>query len=359
MSRALQLAGRGLYTTHPNPRVGCVLVKNNSIVGEGWHRKTGEAHAEILALQAAGNAAHGADCYVTLEPCSHTGRTPPCTDAIIRAGIKRVIMAMPDPNPVVGGTGCAELEKHGIRTESGLLESESRALNIGFDYRMRMGRPYIRCKLAMSVDGRTAMADGTSQWITGPAARLDVQKWRARSSAIVTGKDTVQKDDPALDVREVDTGGRQPLRVVLDRQLKISLEARLFSRAGDVVVYTVSPCPEREKSYLDAGRNIVRIDGSGGKDFLLAVFSHLAREHEINEVLVECGSTLSGSLMQAGLLDELIIYMAPVLLGDNARPLLHLPGIKKMQDKIEMEFFDSRMIGEEMRIILKRVKREA
>jgi len=359
MSRALRLARRGLYTTHPNPRVGCVLVKNNDIIGEGWHRKTGEAHAEILALQAAGNAARDADCYVTLEPCCHTGRTSPCTNAIIEAGIKRVIMAMTDPNPAVSGSGSEQLEQHGILAETGLLESPARALNVGFDYRMRKGRPYIRCKLAMSLDGRTAMAEDTSQWITAAEARLDVQKWRAQSSAILTGSGTVGIDDPGLDVRDVDTAGRQPLRVVLDRRLTISDKAKLFSRTGDVIIYTVSPCPDREKAFLSAGMQIVRIDGSGGKDYLMGVFSHLAREHEINEVLVECGPTLSGSLMEAGLLDELIVYVAPVLLGDSARPLFHLPAIKKMQDKIGLQMIDSRMIGNDMRIILKPVKRES
>ena len=224
---------------------------------------------------------------------------------------------------------------------------------------MRRGRPYIRCKLAMSLDGRTAMADGTSQWITAAEARLDVQKWRAQSSAILTGSGTVGNDDPGLDVRDVDTAGRQPLRVVLDRRLTISDKANLFSRAGDVIIYTVSPCPDREKAFLNAGMQIVRIDGSGGKDYLMGVFSHLAREHEINEVLVECGPTLSGSLMEAGLIDELIVYVAPVLLGDSSRPLFHLPAIKKMQDKIGLQMIDSRMIGNDMRIILKPVQQNA
>lgn len=359
MSRAMQLAKHGLYTTHPNPRVGCVLVKNNRIIGEGWHRKTGAEHAEIHALQDAGNQARDADCYVTLEPCSHTGRTPPCTNAILEAGIKRVVMAMTDPNPVVSGNGgITQLQQHGIRTETGLLEDQAQALNIGFVYRMQKGRPYIRCKLAMSLDGRTALADGTSQWITGPEARRDVQKWRARSSAIVTGIGTVLKDDPGLDVREVDTAGRQPLRVVLDRRLRIGKDAKLFTRPGSAIVYTVSPCPEREEAYAAGGMHIVRIDGSGGRDFLEGVFRHLAREHEINEVLVECGPTLAGSLMQAGLIDELIVYMAPVLLGDEARSLLHLPGIKTMADKEQLEFTDIRMIGGDMRFILKPVKRE-
>jgi diaminohydroxyphosphoribosylaminopyrimidine deaminase/5-amino-6-(5-phosphoribosylamino)uracil reductase len=356
MSRALQLARRGLYTTHPNPRVGCVIVKDGRTISEGWHRQTGGPHAEVHALNLAGEQAKGADCYVTLEPCVHTGKTPPCTDAVIAAGIKRVIVAATDPNPKVSGKGIDALHKAGIVTEAGLLQAQAQALNPGFEMRMRHGRPYVRCKLAMSMDGRTAMADGASKWITGDAARADVQRLRAQSSAIVTGINTVLADDPSLTVRGVDILGRQPLRVVLDRRLKIPKEAKLFSEPGETMVFTVYGCPDRENAMIKANRPVIRVSSSGEKDFLLGVMRYLAKEKEINEVLVESGPTLAGSLLQAGLVDELIIYVAPLLLGHEAKALLNLPGIKSMTDKIRLQFADVRMVGKDMRITLTPVK---
>jgi len=355
MSRALQLARRGLYTAHPNPRVGCVIVKNKQIIAEGWHQQTGGPHAEVHALNIAGDKAHGADCYVTLEPCVHTGKTPPCTDAIIAAGIKRVVIATTDPNPKVSGKGVSALNQTGINTKTGLMQTQAQALNPGFEMRMRKGRPYVRCKLGMSVDGRTAMADGKSQWITGEAARSDVQRLRAQSSAVLTGINTVLADDPSLTVREIDTLDRQPLRIILDRHLKIPVKAKLFSQPGETLVFTVYGCPDKEKALKKAGRPVIRIDGSGEKDFLLGVLHYLAREKEVNEILVESGPTLAGSLLQAGLVDELIIYMAPVLLGHEAKALLNLSGIKSLDSRMKLEFTDTRMVGQDLKIILKPV----
>ena len=353
MSRALQLARRGLYTTHPNPRVGCVLVNNDEIIAEGWHEYSGGPHAEINALNKAGKPARGAECYVTLEPCVHTGKTPPCTDALVNAGIGRVIIAAIDPNPAVAGKGMEQLTQHGIKVAAGLLQQQAQDLNCGFYTRMQKGRPYVRCKLAMSLDARTAMADGTSQWITGAAARQDVQRLRAQSAAILTGINTVLTDNPGLNVRDIDTGDRQPLRVILDRELRIPKDATVLQAPGEAVVFTVYGCPDREKTLLQAGVQVIRINGSGEKDFLVGVMRFLAKERQINEVLVECGPTLAGSLLLAGLLDELIVYMAPVLLGDKARALFNLPGLDSIKDKIQFKFCDIRMVGQDFRITLK------
>jgi diaminohydroxyphosphoribosylaminopyrimidine deaminase / 5-amino-6-(5-phosphoribosylamino)uracil reductase len=355
MSHALQLARRGLYTTHPNPRVGCILVSNNEIIAEGWHEYSGGPHAEVNALNNAKKATTGVDCYVTLEPCVHTGKTPPCTDAIISAGIRRVVIADLDPNPVIAGKGVAQLEQHGITVNTGLLQQQVQDLNCGFYTRMQSGRPYVRCKLAMSLDARTAMADGTSQWITGDAARRDVQHYRAQSAAILTGIDTVLTDDPGLNVRDINAGNRLSLRVILDRQLRTPKNAKILRLPGESIVFTVYGCPDREQALVTAGVQVIRIDSSGEKDFLTGVMRYLAKERQINEVLVECGATLAGSLMQAGLVDELILYMAPVLLGHKARPLFNLPGLDSIDDKIQFEYCDIRMIGKDCRIILKPV----
>ena len=358
MSRALQLARRGLYTTHPNPRVGCVIVRDKKIIAEGWHQQTGGAHAEVHALNIAGDKARGSDCYVTLEPCVHTGKTPPCTDAIISAEIKRVIIAATDPNPKVAGKGMDALNQAGISTEVGLMQTQARALNAGFEMRMRKGRPYVRCKLGMSLDGRTALANGESKWITGDASRADVQRLRAQSSAILTGINTVLADDPSLLVRGIDTLGRQPLRIILDRRLKIPKEAKLFSQPGETLVFTVYGCPDKERAMVKAGRPVIRIDGSGEKDFLQGVLQYLAKEKEVNEILVESGPTLAGNLLQAGLVDELVIYMAPVLLGQEAKALLNLAGIHSMDARTKLEYTDTRMVGQDFRITLKPVKSE-
>lgn len=345
MRRALELAAQGMNTTHPNPRVGCVLVNDGHIVGEGWHRKAGEPHAEVHALRAAGERARGATAYVTLEPCSHFGRTPPCADALLEAGIAEVVVALSDPNPAVNGAGLARLQAAGINVRSGLLEAEALMLNAGFVKRMREGLPLVRVKLGASLDGRTALANGVSQWITSEAARRDVQYWRARSSAILTGIGTVLADDPQLNVRlpDIDMAGRQPLRVVLDSQLRIPITTRLCATEG-TLVFTTQPALSRGAAEVVSWQ----ADPQGGIE-LRSMLQELARRG-CNEVLVEAGPTLAGRLLELGLADELLMYVAPVLLGDAARPLLRLPMIESMQDRIELELQDMQGVGPDLRL---------
>ncbi|MBU1190253.1 MAG: bifunctional diaminohydroxyphosphoribosylaminopyrimidine deaminase/5-amino-6-(5-phosphoribosylamino)uracil reductase RibD [Gammaproteobacteria bacterium] len=350
MARALQLAERGLYTTDPNPRVGCVLVRDGVIVGEGWHERAGEAHAEIHALRAAGDLARGATAYVTLEPCCHQGRTPPCTDALIAAGVAEVVVAMQDPNPQVAGGGLAKLQAAGMKTRSGVLSAQAEALNPGFISRMRRGRPFVRCKLAMSLDGRTAMASGESKWITGAEARADVQRLRARSAAIMTGIGTVLADDPSLNVRlDEAEAPRQPLRVVLDHQLRTPPTARMLSLPGTTLIFAVSEAETPRAALLAAGAEIVLLEPQAGQMQLADVLEVLAMR-DINEVLVEAGATLNGALLAAGLIDELVIYMAPQLLGDGARGLFHLPGLERMAQKRRLDIQDIRKVGQDWRI---------
>jgi diaminohydroxyphosphoribosylaminopyrimidine deaminase / 5-amino-6-(5-phosphoribosylamino)uracil reductase len=349
MARALQLAAQGLYTTHPNPRVGCVMVRAGNIVGEGWHMRAGEPHAEIHALAQAGAQAQGATVYVTLEPCCHQGRTPPCTDTLIEAGVARVVAAMIDPNPNVAGQGLARLAAAGIATENGVLQAQAEALNAGFIMRMRERRPYVRCKLAMSVDGRTAMASGESKWITSDAAREDVQRLRASSAAILTGIGTVLADDPALTVR-AEGVVRQPLRVVADSQLRISPQARLLKQPGrTLIVSTAQNAARCADLACDNVTVSVQSERSGQVDLAL-LMQTLAVDHEINEVLVEAGPTFNGALLNAGLIDEVIIYMAPHLMGDAARGLFHLPGLQQMSQRIALEIQDIRAVGRDWRI---------
>lgn len=349
MVRALRLAERGLYTTDPNPRVGCVLVRDGEIVGEGWHERAGGPHAEIRALTQAGERARGATAYVTLEPCCHHGRTPPCSDALIRAGVTRVVAAMADPNPRVAGQGLAQLAAAGMAVESGVLQAQAEALNPGFIMRMRRGRPFVRCKLAMSLDGRTAMASGESKWITAEAARHDVQHLRARSSAIMTGIGTVLADDPSLTVRLEGVDTRQPLRVVVDSRLRIPPKARLLDAPGRTMIATAAQEPLRDAALIRDNVSIMaRPAPQGGVD-LSAVMAYLA-EQEVNEVLVEAGPTLSGALLQAELIDELIIYMAPHLMGGAARGLFHLPELVSMDQRIGLEILDIRAVGRDWRI---------
>ena len=348
MAQAIQLAKQGLYTTHPNPRVGCVIVNNGQVVGTGYHIKAGGAHAEVHALQMAGDKARGATAYVTLEPCCHHGRTPPCTDALIRAGVARVIAAMPDPNPLVAGNGIQQLTNHDIETEVGLLEQQAHDLNIGYIHRMKLRRPYVRCKLAMSLDGRTAMANGDSKWITGDAARTDVQHFRAQSSVIVTGAGTVLADDPSMTVR-LDGVSRQPLRVIIDSNLSTPVTAKILKPPGNAVILTCSDDETAIQELKTAGTNVVVVDKSRGRVNLSAVFDYLI-EQNVNEVLLETGATLSGAMLQAGLIDELIIYIAPVLMGDGARGLFKLPGLEQMADRIELKIKDVRQIGNDLRI---------
>ena len=348
MARAIQLAARGLYTTDPNPRVGCVIVKNGQVIGEGWHVRAGEAHAEIHALQQAGEQAQGATAYVSLEPCCHHGKTPPCSDALIAAQVARVVVAMQDPNPRVAGNGMRQLQAAGIQVELGLLEAQAKALNPGFIQRMQMRRPYVRNKLAMSLDGRTAMADGESKWITGDAARQDVQRLRARSSAIMTGVGTVLADDPALTVRLADTE-RQPLRVIIDSNLSTPLTARLLKEPGETLIMTVNSDPDLQASLRDAGAEVVQIGNAGQDVDLKLVLANLA-ERNINEVLLETGATLSGAMLEAQLINEMVFYMAPLLMGDAARGLYRLPQLQQMADRIELDIQDVRPVGKDLRI---------
>ena len=359
MAQAIRLAGKGLYTTDPNPRVGCVLVQGQEVVGEGWHVRAGAGHAEVHALQAAADRAKGATAYVTLEPCSHHGRTPPCCEALIEAGVSRVVVAMPDPNPRVAGEGLARLQAAGIAVESGLLQTQAEALNPGFLMRMREGRPYVRAKLAMSLDGRTAMASGESQWITAAAARHDVHRLRARSSAIVTGIGTVLHDDPSLTVRLPDDAGQYgelPLRVVLDSQLQMSPQAKMLSQSGPVRVMTLNAETPKAETLRAAGAEVIQVAAKGSRIDLAAMLRQLAAD-ERNEVLLEAGATLSGAMLQAGLVDELVIYMAPLLMGDSACGLLHLPGLENMADRIELEITDIRAVGHDWRITARALER--
>ncbi|MDH3900649.1 MAG: bifunctional diaminohydroxyphosphoribosylaminopyrimidine deaminase/5-amino-6-(5-phosphoribosylamino)uracil reductase RibD [Gammaproteobacteria bacterium] len=352
MARALHLAARGLYTTDPNPRVGCVLVNDGRIVGEGWHAYAGGPHAEINALARAGAGAAGATAYVTLEPCCHQGRTPPCTEALIKAGVQRVVFAMRDPNPQVTGAGGSALQAAGIEVLSGVLAVEASRLNPGFELRMRAGRPWVRCKLAMSLDGRTSMASGESQWITGSAARRDVHHLRARSSAIMTGIDTVLADDPSLTARLEDdryAEVRQPLRVILDSRLRLPATARLLDMPGDTLVFTGMDASTERVRFGHVAVSVITVPVKSGRLDLVAVLQHLG-SLEINEVHVEAGATLSGALLQAGLVDELVIYMAPHLMGDTARGLFSLPGLDSMADRIQLAIADIRAVGQDWRI---------
>ena len=351
MARALQLAKLGLYTTDPNPRVGCVIVRDGQVVGEGWHRRAGEPHAEIHALVAAGSQARGATAYVTLEPCCHHGRTPPCSEALVRAGITRVVVAMSDPNPRVARQGIAELEKAGIRVDIGLLQAESERLNPGFIARMTRGRPYLRVKLAASLDGRTALANGESKWITSEAARADVQRLRARSSAILTGIGTVLADDPSLTVRDFDID-RQPLRVVVDPRLRMRPAARMLTLPGATLVVTSEEHANDVAALRAAGADVFCLPVVSKRLNLKLLLEHLATR-EVNEVLVEAGATLCGELLRAGLVDELVLYLAPHLLGSGARGLFNVPGLEDMADRVALDIQDVRAIGKDWRITAK------
>ncbi len=353
MARALQLARRGLYTTTPNPRVGCVVVRDGRVVGEGWHEKAGAPHAEINALAAAGAQAEGAAVYISLEPCVHHGRTPPCTDALIAARVARVVAAMRDPNPLVAGRGLAALESAGIAAESGLLEGEARELNIGFAARMTRGRPWVRMKLAASLDGKTALLNGKSRWITGPAARRDGHAWRARACAVLTGIGTVRDDDPQLTVREVATP-RQPLRVIVDSRLEMPPGAKVLAGGGTLVAAAVRN-DAGMRVLQDQGAEIVVLPNAAGKVELGGLMRELGRRG-INEVHVEAGFRLNGSLLREGLVDELVIYLAPHLIGDAARGMFDLPGLEDLGGRRELEIRDLRMVGGDIRIIARVTK---
>lgn len=348
MAEALRLAAMGLYTATPNPRVGCVIVRDGEAVGTGWHEKTGGPHAEVLALRAAGARARGATAYVSLEPCSHHGRTPPCVDALIEAGVARVVAAMQDPNSQVAGSGFAALRAAGIAVESGLMQDEARALNAGFVARMSRGRPWLRMKIAASLDGRTALANGKSQWITGPEARRDGHAWRARACALLTGIGTVRDDDPQLDVREVETS-RQPLKVVVDSRLQLPLSAKLLAR-GKVLVAAAVDDRIAITALQDKGAEVVLLPNAQGKVELTELMRELARR-ELNEVQVEAGYKLNGSLLGAGLVDELLLYLAPSILGDSACAMFNLPELTDLAQKRLVQFADVQTIGSDLRIL--------
>lgn len=346
MARALQLARQGLYTTSPNPRVGCVIVKGDVVVGEGWHERAGEPHAEINALRQAGESARDATAYVTLEPCSHRGRTGPCSDALVEAGIKRLVVAQTDPNPQVDSID--KLGDAGVDVETGLMSEDAEALNPGFNKRMRDGLPFVRCKIASSTDGRTAMASGESQWITSEAARQDVQRWRARSCAILTGSGTVIADDPSLNQR-YDESGRQPLRVVVDSRLRVSPDARCLTLAGPSVVATISGHDEKAEAMRQHGVDVENVEADdNGQCDLRAVLKMLA-QREINEVHVEAGPALNGALLTAGLIDELLIYQASHIMGGEARGMFNINDLGRMDQRIALTRIELRLVGDDLR----------
>ncbi|MDY0919438.1 bifunctional diaminohydroxyphosphoribosylaminopyrimidine deaminase/5-amino-6-(5-phosphoribosylamino)uracil reductase RibD [Pseudomonas viridiflava] len=357
MARALELARKGLYSTHPNPRVGCVIVREGQIVGEGWHALAGEPHAEVHALRQAGEQAGGATAYVTLEPCSHHGRTPPCADALVNAGVTRVVASMQDPNPEVAGRGLLRLMTAGIAVQCGVLEAEARALNKGFIKRMETGQPYVRVKLAMSLDGRTAMASGESQWITGPEARSAVQRLRAQSSVVLTGADTVLADKARLTVRPDELGlnaeltalaaARAPLRVLIDGRLRVPLDAPFF-QAGSALVATCAAASARGR-YHDEGHEIVAMADSAGHVDLRKLLTELGTRG-VNEVLVEAGPRLAGAFTRLGLVDEFQIFIAGKFLGSSARPLLDLP-LAQMSEALELNIVEMRAVGNDWRVI--------
>jgi diaminohydroxyphosphoribosylaminopyrimidine deaminase/5-amino-6-(5-phosphoribosylamino)uracil reductase len=347
MAQALRLAHKGLYSTSPNPRVGCVLVRESRVVGTGWHERAGAPHAEINALATAGDAARGATAYVTLEPCGHHGRTPPCTEALIKAGIARLVAAMEDPNPLVSGGGCAKLHAAGVEVQTGLMANEARTLNIGFIARMARERPWVRAKIAASIDGKTALNSGASQWITSEAARRDGHRLRARSCAILTGVGSVLADNPRLTVRHLQTA-RQPQRVVVDSRLEIPVDAKLLRGDGELI-FTAVASEGTIGELQQVGARVIVLPGENDQVDLAAMMRKLA-EFEINEVLVEAGSRLNGALITAGLVDELVIYLAPYLIGDVARSMLRLPELADLDAKRALWVEDVRMVGPDIRI---------
>lgn len=351
MAHALHLAASGLYTTQPNPRVGCVIAQGDTVVGTGWHQRAGEPHAEVFALREAGTRARGATAYVTLEPCAHHGRTPPCADALVAAGVSRVVVAAEDPFPQVNGRGMTRLREAGITVESGLMREAARELNIGFFSRIERGRPFVRLKMAMSLDGRTALANGASAWITGEPARADVQRWRARSSAILSGSGTVLADNPRLTVRL--PGGepfQAPLRVVLDRQLRIAGAMHVLDgSAPTLLLHAAGETPAGTS--VDVHQATAPLNADGRFD-LHAVLELLAAL-DVNEVHVEAGARLGGALFEAGLVDEVLLYVAPVFLGNDAHPLLALPRLETMAERWRLQVVEQRAIGADWRLRLR------
>lgn len=366
MARAIQLADQGRFSTQPNPRVGCVIVRDGEMVGEGFHVRAGEGHAEVNALRMAGDQAQGATAYVTLEPCSHFGKTPPCAEALKSAGVARVVSAMVDPNPQVAGRGIRILQDAGVDASHGLLETEAKALNPGFIKRMEQGLPYVRVKTASSLDGRTAMQSGESQWITGPDARSDVQRLRAQSSAIVTGVDSILHDDSSLTVREQElqldnatlAAEKQPLRVVMDSQLRMPLQAKILTQPGRTLIATLSDDAERIAQLEAAGAEVMSFDAENGRVSVTALLQYLASAEQCNELLVETGATLAGAFITAGVVDELVVYQAMTLMGSDARPMYELP-YTQMAQQIRLQLLDSRMLGDDLKLILRPVLAES
>ncbi len=349
MARALELARRGIYSARPNPMVGCVIARADRIIAEGWHEQAGEHHAEINALNAAGEAARGATVYVTLEPCAHHGRTPPCADALIAAGVARVVAAMADPFPEVAGRGLARLAEAGVETEVGLMAAAAKAVNEGFILRVTHGRPFVRLKVAASLDGATAMKSGESHWITGPEAREDVQRLRAQAGAVMTGIGTVLADDPSLNVRSAALAkvAAQPLRVVLDSRLRMPPGARMLAVPGSTLICCAA---ERDaRGLAEAGAEIRAFPGAGGRVVVPAVLEYLAGR-EINDVLVEAGPTLGGHLLQSSLVDELVVYQAPHIMGGETRPMFDTPGWRHLADRRALDIRDARRVGADTRI---------
>ena len=347
MAQALRLAEQGLYTTMPNPRVGCVIVKNDKVIGEGAHVKAGEPHAEVLALRQAGERAKDATAYVTLEPCSHFGKTPPCADALVHAGVAKVIVAMQDPNPLVSGTGLAYLAAQGIEIQSGLMQAQAIELNPGFISRMTKNSPFVRSKIAASLDGKTALTNGESQWITGKAARMDVQHWRARSCAIMTGIGTILSDNPSLNVRDIELD-RQPLKVIVDSQLRTPINSKVLQNGRTLLAFAIDAQDKAEKLF-DAGAELLCIPNNENKVCLKTLLSHLASQ-QINEVLVEGGEGLNGALLAAGLVDELLIYYAPKLMGSAAKGMFVMPAFTNMNQALNLQILDVRQFGTDIRL---------
>jgi diaminohydroxyphosphoribosylaminopyrimidine deaminase/5-amino-6-(5-phosphoribosylamino)uracil reductase len=358
MRRCFALARQALPWCRPNPGVGCVLVRDGAVVGEGHTQVAGKEHAEIMALHAAGNRARGATAYVSLEPCAHHGRTGPCAEALVAAGVTRVVYALGDPNPLVNGKGLEMLRAAGVVVEGPLLAEEAEQINPGFTKRMHAGLPYVRMKLAMSLDGRTAMASGESKWITSEAARGDVQLLRAQSCAILTGGGTVAKDDPQLNVRLPGYDGKQPLRVVADSILRMPPSAQLLRVPGSVLVATARGEQAKVEAIRSAAAghcdfDVINCAGNDGRVDLHALMQHLAKEKQCNDVLVETGPLLAGAVLRAGVVDELIVYVAPKLLGSEAQALLQLPGIRTLAEGIQLEFLDVAMVGKDCRMRLR------
>jgi len=351
MSRVIQLANKPIFSPHPNPRVGCLIVKDNTVIGEGFHEFAGGPHAEVNALEQAGVQAELATVYISLEPCCFHGRTPPCVNALINAKVSKVFVAMLDPNPKVSGQGVSQLQEAGIEVKTGLLEEQAKELNKGFIQRMRKGRPWVRCKIAMSFDGRTALNNGESQWISGKAARRDVQAYRAKSDAILTGIGTVKTDNPQMTIRDlpsIQEAVRQPLRVIVDSRLKSDFNAIIFNQPGDTLIATLN-------TEHDSGVENVKIKSFASKNDkvdLLQLLKYMA-DQEINEVQVEAGATLNGALLSEGLVDELVVYMANILMGDSARGIFNLPELTAMDEKLKLHCLDVRQIGEDFRFIMR------